>query len=118
MKRTRFIVFALLIILVPFITVDSIGQSSKSDTLIKKIETTLEILKTFHKKYGAATMTLKDRSIYKRIIVHEINSYWIVFLKDGSLHDMLIEKISRIYYGKGEGPIVTFNEENQIVIGY
>ena len=63
-----------------------------------------------------AKLILKDRSIYKRITVHEINSFWIVFLKNGSLHDMLIEKIARIQYGNEVGPIVSFNKDNKIVI--
>ena len=100
------------------INTNSIGQSLKSDSQRKQTETTLDVLKAFHKKYGTARLILKDRSVYKWITVHEINSFWIVFIKDGSLHDMLIEKIARIQYGKEVGPVLSFDKDNKIVIGY
>jgi len=105
-----------LLIVSSTLTANIAGQPSKPDSLFNQIESRLDALKRLHKKYGPARLVLKDRSIYKRITVYEINSFWIVFLKDGSLHDVLIEKISRIQFGKEEGPVVTFDEDNNIII--
>jgi len=63
-------------------------------------------------------LVLKDRGVYKKITVHEIKGYWLVFLKDGSLHDISIDKIARIEYGKEYGPTVTFNKDYEVVISY
>ena len=104
--------------LIFLVSADSTVQSSTVGSFNKQVESTIEVFKTLHKKYGEARLILKDKSIYKRIRVHEVNSLWIVFLKNGSLHDMLIEKIARIQYGQGIGPIVTFNSDNKIVVRY
>jgi len=94
------------------------AQTPKTKTTSKSAKTQIDILKELHKKYGPARLVLKDRGVYKKITVHEINEHWLVFLKDGSLHDMSIERIARIEYGKAYGRIVTFNEANKILISY
>jgi len=105
-----------LLIVSSTLTANIAGQPSKPNALFKQSESRMDALKRLHKKYGTAKLILKNRSVYKRITVHEINSFWIVFLKDGSLHDILIEKISRIQFGNEEGPVVTFNEDNNLII--
>ena len=59
---------------------------------------------------------LTDGSIKKNCKVKEIHEYWLVYEKDGSLHDQLIEKIKRIEIGDGTKQAVFFDEKNQPVI--
>ncbi len=60
----------------------------------------------------------KDGNIRKNCKVKEINDYWIVYEKDGSLHDLMIEKIKRIEIGNGTMPAVFFDEKNKPEISY
>lgn len=63
---------------------------------------------TNYKKLGKGKIFEKDRSIKKNILLHEVhlpiegNAGWITYIKDGSLHDMLIEKIERIEFPEAE----------------
>ena len=58
-------------------------------------------------------IVFKDGSIRKNCKVKEINDYWIVYEKDGSLHDLMIEKISRIEIGDGTMQVVVFDEKSK-----
>ncbi|HZX73944.1 MAG TPA: hypothetical protein VFE57_05975 [Cyclobacteriaceae bacterium] len=51
---------------------------------------------------GVGTIVLKDHSIIKNITIHEIKDYWIVYVKNESLHDLMMEKIERIEFPKSE----------------
>lgn len=61
-----------------------------------------------YKKLGIGKIIEKDRSIKKNIILRKIhlqtesNPGWITYIKDGSLHDLLIEKIDRIEFPEAE----------------
>ncbi len=59
----------------------------------------------------------KDGSIRKHCTVKQINAYWIVYEKDGSLHDLEIEKIKRIEICDGTTQAVFFDEKNKPDIG-
>src|ERR1700758_3992761 len=50
------------------------------------------------KKLGAGKIFEKDNSAIKNIILLEIKDYWIVYLKDGSTHDLNIQSINRIEF--------------------
>jgi hypothetical protein len=58
-------------------------------------------------------IVFKDGSIRKNCKVKEINDYWIVYEKEGSLHDLMIEKVSRIEIGDGTMQAVFFDEKNK-----
>lgn len=51
---------------------------------------------------GAGMIILKDHSIIKNIAIHEIRDYWIVYMKNESLHDLMMEKIERIEFPKSK----------------
>jgi hypothetical protein len=55
----------------------------------------------------------KDGSIRKNCKVKEIHDYWIVYEKEGSLHDLLIEKILRIEINDGTMRAIYFDERNK-----
>ena len=55
---------------------------------------------------GIGKIIEKDNSIIKKIALHEVGSYWIVYLKDNSLHDLMMEKIDRIEFWETKwGPL-------------
>src|SRR3990172_7198428 len=58
-------------------------------------------------------IVFKDGSIRKNCKVKEINDYWIVYEKNGSLHDLMIEKIRRIEISDGTTQAVLFDEKNK-----
>ena len=66
---------------------------------------------------GEGRIILKDKRIFKNTKVHKIHSYWIEYIKDGSLHDFMIEKIERIEIGNdNQKEVIVFDEKNKPVI--
>jgi len=118
MRQTIIVAAVALVTLFSSTTSYTTAQIPKTKTTSNGTKTPIDVLKELHQKYGPARLVLKDRGVYKKITVYEINDEWLVFLKDGSLHDMSIERIARIEYGKEYGPRVTFNNDNKIVISY
>ena len=49
-------------------------------------------------KLGVGKIIEKDNSIVKQITLKEIKEYWIVYLKDESMHDKAMEVIKRIEF--------------------
>lgn len=47
---------------------------------------------------GVGRIIGKDNSIVKDIVLQEIREYWIVYIKKGSVHDMMMENIARIEF--------------------
>ena len=68
------------------------------------------------KQFGPVRIVLKDGSVKKDCLLREIHAYWIVYQKNGSLHDQLIEKIQRIEISAEEAPVLVFDEKNRPVI--
>lgn len=55
---------------------------------------------------GVGKIVEKDRSILKNITLHEVKDYWIAYVKNGSIHDLLTEKIERVEFSESKwGPI-------------
>lgn len=48
------------------------------------------------KKIGITRIYFKDGSIRKDCTLKEFKGQWLIYIKDGSLHDVEIDKISRI----------------------
>lgn len=90
-------------------TADSIKKQNAPDKVEGKDSTLLVMLKN-------TRIVFKDGSIRKNCKVKEINDYWIVYEKDGSMHDQTIEKIRRIEIGDGTRHAVFFDEKNKPVI--
>lgn len=78
----------IILLLVLTVTVEVVSQSPQPD-LTKK-----EDLKAL----GVGRIVEKDRSIVKNIMLHEVNEYWIVYLKNQSVHDMMMESIDRLEF--------------------
>jgi len=94
------------------------GNSFRSDSNKKQMSLELQERKDslLLSRLGNTRIILKDGSIKKNCNVKEINEYWIVFEKEGSLHDQLIEKIRRIEIEDGRMQAVFFDENNKSMI--
>ena len=58
------------------------------------------------KALGIGRIVEKDRSILKNITLYEVREYWVVYVKNGSIHDLLMEKIDRIEFRESKwGPV-------------
>jgi hypothetical protein len=64
------------------------------------------------KKLGIGKIIEKDNSILKNITLLEVKENGIVYLKDGSMHDMTIESIKRIEFpeSRWNSIIIEFKE--------
>jgi hypothetical protein len=60
---------------------------------------------------GKARIVLKDGSIKKSCRLREIHATWIIYVKDGVLHDLPMDKISRLELEDGEGAVYFENGE-------
>lgn len=75
-----------------------------------------------YQKLGKGKIFEKDKSIKKNILLHEIHlpkedsAGWITYIKDGSLHDLLIEKIERIEFPEAEQGAVKMVFEDNIYL--
>ena len=49
---------------------------------------------------GVGRIVEKDRTIIKNITIHEVKEYWIVYIKNGSIHDLMTERIDRIEFSE------------------
>ena len=71
---------------------------------------------------GIGKIFEKDNSIIKNITLNEVKEYWITYIKDKSLHDLEMEKISRIEFMQSKwGQIkIEFDENKPTIkgIGY
>lgn len=58
------------------------------------------------KALGTGKIIEKDNCIIKNIKLIEVKEYWMVYEKNSSLHDMMMEKINRIEFRESKwGPI-------------
>ncbi len=58
------------------------------------------------KALGTGTIVENDNSIIRKVALLEVREYWIVYIKNESLHDLLMEKILRIEFLNSEwGPL-------------
>lgn len=51
---------------------------------------------------GVGRIVEKDHSIIKNITLHEVKEYWIVYIKNGSIHDLMTERIDRIEFSESK----------------
>jgi hypothetical protein len=59
-----------------------------------------------------------DNTIYKDVRILEIHSYWIVYEKNGSSHDFMIERIKRIEIGPERNYAIFFTDKKKPFIDY
>ena len=66
---------------------------------------------------GKGSMYLKENRVIKNIRVRELKAYWIVFEKNGSLHDRMIDEIARIEFPEAKPePVIMVFENNRPVL--
>ena len=65
---------------------------------------------------GAVSIITKKEGIKKNCTIKEINSSYVVYEKDGSLHDILIQKIDRIETEPNNDTVIFFNSVNKPMI--
>lgn len=61
---------------------------------------------------GVGKIVEKDRSVIKNITLHEVKEYWIVYIKNGSIHDLMIERIDRIEFSESKWGLVKIEFTN------
>ncbi|OFY85180.1 MAG: hypothetical protein A3F72_05210 [Bacteroidetes bacterium RIFCSPLOWO2_12_FULL_35_15] len=89
---------------------------NQKDTVIRKIfdESTGDSIDIL--SLGNLRIVEKDGTIKKNTILKEIHSYWIIYEKDGSLHDFLISAIDRIELGNKKGKAIYFDKKGKATI--
>ena len=66
---------------------------------------------------GKGIIYLKERSIIKNILLKEIKAYWIIYQKDGSFHDKMMDEILRIEFPNANPePIVMEFVNNKMIV--
>ena len=69
------------------------------------------------KSLGTGRIVEQDNSIISKITLFEVNEYWIVYLKDESLHEMRMDEIKYIEFKDSQwGALkITFPQNKPIV---
>jgi hypothetical protein len=62
---------------------------------------------------GKGIIYLNENRIIKNIRLKEINAFWIVYEKDGNLHDKLMEEINHIEFPEAKPEPVSMQFENK-----
>jgi len=65
---------------------------------------------------GLTRIYFKDGTIKKNCLIKEIQSQWIVYMKDKTLHDAAIDKIRKIEF-PDQLRAIYFDEKNKPFIG-
>lgn len=70
------------------------------------------------KALGIGKIIRKDKSVVNNIKLNEVKEYWIVYEKNGSLHDLMTEKITRLEFLVSKwGPIqIQFLNNRSVVL--
>ena len=61
---------------------------------------------------GVGKIVERDRSVIKNITLHEVKECWIVYIKNGSIHDLMIERIDRIEFSESKWGLVKIEFTN------
>lgn len=66
------------------------------------------------KVLGVGRIIEKDKTIINNIRLVEVKSFWIVYLKNESLHDITMESVSRIEFKYSKwGPVKVIFRDNK-----
>ena len=58
------------------------------------------------KALGVGKIVEKDGSIIKSVVLHEVREYWVVYIKRGSMHDLMMERVNWIEFSESKwGPL-------------
>ncbi len=98
------------------ITSNCQDQKQRQDPAEKQEESAITKVKILQNEYGEGRMILNDKSVYKKVKIHQIHDLWIVYIKNGSTHDMMKDQIDRIEYGREKKAILRFDDNGIIKI--
>ncbi len=93
-----------------------------SEYIIQKDSTIRKILDETKSEYidlsdlGKLRIVERDGSIKKNVVLKEIHSSWIIYEKDGSLHDFMISAIDRIEIGDYKTKAIYFDKRGMAKI--
>jgi hypothetical protein len=69
------------------------------------------------KSLGKGSIIEKDNSIISHIVLFEVHEYWIVYIKNESLHEIRMDDVNRLEFKKSKwGYIEITFPDNQPVI--
>lgn len=92
------------------------NNSFQKDTRLKKVFNEMTGDSVSIENLGKLRIIETDGTIKKDVTLKEIHSYWIIYEKDGSLHDFLISAIDRIEIGDQKNRAVFFDEKGKASI--
>lgn len=92
---------------------DIFAQTGSKGADSTKEKNSISRIQAIHSKFGTGRIILKDRGSIKSVIIQEIHPYWVVYKKDGSLHDQLIEEIEKIEIGREKQRVIFFDKNNK-----
>ena len=108
-------IFAITVI-VSYPVYEANAQKDVQDSAKTYLEDINNKIHVLQNQLGEGRIILKDKSIYKKTKIHKIHPYWVEYIKDGSLHDFMIEKIERIEIGNDAQKVIVFNDKNEPII--
>ncbi len=122
------IYFVLVVVLVVLIPIGSARakaevKAKQTQLVIQDISIDSIPFKSSKKKWpvwqlGHCIIYEKDGSEIRNALIKEIHDHWIVYEKNGSLHDFMIEKIDRIGIGSNRSYAVYFDTKGKPYIWY
>jgi hypothetical protein len=65
---------------------------------------------------GKGIIYTKNKRVIKNMRLAEIKAYWIIYKKDESLHDMMMDEIKRIEFPEAKPEPVALEFENNNVL--
>jgi len=116
MKRSIICVTFIFAILMSTISSDVKSQSKDTIKSADEHKSINHEIAMIQNRFGQGRIILTRRRVLKNTKIHEIHPSWIVYVKNGSLHDLMIEEIVRIEIGKEKQKIIVFDRDNKPII--
>lgn len=67
--------------------------------------------------YGKARIEMKEGTVFLNCVITEVRTNWLVYRKDGVLHDQMVDKIKRVRFEQLPY-ILEFDELNKGKLSY
>jgi len=103
-------------VLVYCLPANILAQADSKSADSTKVKNSIAKIRALHSKFGTGKIILKDRGSIKNVLIQEIHPYWIVYKKNESLHDLMMEKIEKIEIGKEYHRTIYFDKNNKPII--
>ncbi|MCC7301185.1 MAG: hypothetical protein IT233_00945 [Bacteroidia bacterium] len=123
MNAIVYLILLVAVMLVIPITKSNLSAAPKRVSKTSHVQTDSIAIRNSQKKWplwqlGICTIIETDGSEIRRAVIKEIHDYWVVYEKEGSLHDIMIEKIGRIQLGSDKACSVFFDSIGKPYIWY